>query len=954
MYSIIFHLNTVNRVSSPYKELSDCQFHLIRTELYKDQKLQVAADIEKLYAPYIALLIVLLKWKLAPDKPATIRGEHGTAIYSLVCDMCGGGTPKVDCIFIDKGDGDGEREVKGIEAKKLFQGQRLRRNRWGEIGVASLKSDLLPLENITFQVDEDESNSALEEIYCDLMSAFETYQKIRAEEMLKKWNVPSFDNQCFTGRKRIIHDISSLLQEHKIVLLSGPPGTGKTSIASEYIQRYGYRYKVVFWLSGQAGENKDNDIVTLNEIAKCLKASKTTFDPKNAIADFTTLLEKQKNVPWLGIFDNVSDLEVISRLFPDNCRRGDILLTGWLKSTGPLGVTIKVNPMESEDALSLLFRCAGKISETAKISDCTADDIRSGRDIIKALSGYPGAIVIVGTYVNEQGLSFSDFYKEYFLKEEKKFRNIETDNYPRSMLIGVSLAFEETQKRNPFTATILYCCSFFSEAPIPEEIPFRIVEDLCSEQKQDQSETPSKSRVLEIVNEACNYSLMTRNPELKTYSMHLLIQKSIQDLIEKKSTDPNKKPEREKAKWAELCIRVFSEVYAKLNFGNELLQDFLLPHSIYLYKLSKQFSLRSEQTANFYRHLAKYPHLNNTKRAAFLEESLAIYKHLFGKDHPYNVDVLYELSEINVLKENFEEANSLCQRALTINEIAFGKDHPKVAKSLFYLSRIHRNQNLYQKAEALDCRALTILEKHPGQDLEVADTLINLNHDYHGQNKYENTEALLLRALSLLEKHLGQDHRRVQMVLFDIEHVYHKQGKDKEAQTYKERAMDIHAFFDGHAFMKADALIDDYTSFGGRSWVDDKSWEEPGVLATNVLNLVVQRVQESIKSFEKREKYREANIIKRNLRKLETYAKRHPLKPMKFYARSPSSQLTQKITKLMKQSKYREAHIFARNLKEIVTYVEENPLNLASADLDTGKKKTTKTFKRKKRPNQDS
>jgi len=164
----------------------------------------------------------------------------------------------------------------------------------------------------------------------------------------------------------------------------------------------------------------------------------------------------------------------------------------------------------------------------------------------------------------------------------------------------------------------------------------------------------------------------------------------------------------------------------------------------------------------------------------------------FGEMDTNTALVLYRMGEFKRGKANYEEAESLHNRALAIREIILGPDHLDLAVSLNSLANLHTAQGRYAEAESLHKRALAIKEKalgpvHP----EVASSLNNLANLYLEQGNYREAEPLYKRALAMREKALGPDHLDVAANLVNLAIIYNEQSKYAEAESLYKRALSI-------------------------------------------------------------------------------------------------------------------------------------------------------------------
>ena len=152
---------------------------------------------------------------------------------------------------------------------------------------------------------------------------------------------------------------------------------------------------------------------------------------------------------------------------------------------------------------------------------------------------------------------------------------------------------------------------------------------------------------------------------------------------------------------------------------------------------------------------------------ALLNDALAIRENTLGFEHPAvaatlnNLAVLYgefsfsRYGNVNSIRfhlgkrQKFEEAESLCKRALEIREKCLGLSHPDIAKQLNNLALIRLNLEKYDEAESSYKRAIEIYMQNFGfNDPNVSKTKNNLASVYLKQHKHKEAEQLLKEILA--------------------------------------------------------------------------------------------------------------------------------------------------------------------------------------------------------------
>ena len=113
-----------------------------------------------------------------------------------------------------------------------------------------------------------------------------------------------------------------------------------------------------------------------------------------------------------------------------------------------------------------------------KPSSILGTDIREpALQLVKLLDGHPLALDQAGAYIEETGMSFTDYIKLYHAERRDllnrrgsliKARSIA--NIPKPLLVTFELCFEKAREQHPMATDILHFCAFLHPDAIPEEL----------------------------------------------------------------------------------------------------------------------------------------------------------------------------------------------------------------------------------------------------------------------------------------------------------------------------------------------------------------------------------------------------------------------------------------------------------------------------------------------------
>ena len=195
-------------------------------------------------------------------------------------------------------------------------------------------------------------------------------------------------NPLFTGREAALQQLAAALtHDDASVVVVGMGGMGKTTVASEFVHRYGrYFAGGAFWLSFADPNGIEN------EIARCggSRGMRLPAFSELPFADQVqrVLAEWQSPMPRLLIFDNCEDTALVRRYRPQTggCR---VLITSrnpsWSRRLNVQVVALDTLPRHESIAFLRVFQ--------ADLSDDEADAIA------EALGDLPLALYLAGSFL---------------------------------------------------------------------------------------------------------------------------------------------------------------------------------------------------------------------------------------------------------------------------------------------------------------------------------------------------------------------------------------------------------------------------------------------------------------------------------------------------------------------------------------------------------------------------
>ncbi|MEV0170157.1 FxSxx-COOH system tetratricopeptide repeat protein [Streptomyces sp. NPDC050803] len=166
----------------------------------------------------------------------------------------------------------------------------------------------------------------------------------------------------FLGREAYLRRLRNALppgQAAHPVVLYGPAGVGKRTLALEYVRRFGADYDVVWWMPADSAEHVERELVVLSERLGAAQRSSP-----QAVEALRELLEGQRgefDERLLLVYDDVRDPGVIESLLV-TAPLVHTLITSEHRDWGTLDRRIDIEPPSTAEAVQYLRRKATKLS----------------------------------------------------------------------------------------------------------------------------------------------------------------------------------------------------------------------------------------------------------------------------------------------------------------------------------------------------------------------------------------------------------------------------------------------------------------------------------------------------------------------------------------------------------------------------------------------------------------
>ena len=621
---------------------------------------------------------------------------------------------------------------------------------------------------------------------CDVSQFFDSFEEAGMDTLVPLMHIPFARNAYFTGRQHFLSQLHDALRAKKeafvtrCIAITGLGGIGKTQLAIEYAYHYSRDYQAILWLRADTPELLFSDMAALAQVLDL---------PEQYTQDQRHLLEAVRHwlnlhSGWLLILDNLEDLALVKEIYPLS-GSGYVLITTRSQATGTLAQTIELEQMTLEEGIHFLLRRAKRISSQTHVGEIEDSLLTSASAIVQEMDGLPLAIDQAGAYLEETGCNLTDYLALYRCQQSAllDLRGQWSIDHPLSVLATLSLVIEQVEQYAPAAAEVLRLCAFLHPDSIPEEMLAGGALELA----------PTLQMVVSdpfMLDTACSvlrrYSLVRRNPGIKTLSVHRLVQAVLKEKMD----------EHMQRKWAEQVVRMVNRTFPDVGEISQWPQcERIFPHVQVCLGLIERWQMQFPEVGGLLTQTGRYLMERGQYKQAevLLVQARDISIHRAGEFDLSMAESLDALGELLFHQGKYEQVEPLFQQALKMREQLWGSEHPLVASSLNNLATLYSHYGNYTQAEPLHQRALAIRERALGSEHPlVALSLSHLAWLYYAQRRYDQAEPLHQRALAIRERALGSEHPHVALSLSQLAMLYCSQGNYDQAEPLYQRALNIH------------------------------------------------------------------------------------------------------------------------------------------------------------------
>jgi tetratricopeptide (TPR) repeat protein len=583
----------------------------------------------------------------------------------------------------------------------------------------------------------------------------------------------------FQGREEMITILREKLAQTpagRVTAIAGKAvhglgGVGKTRLAVEYAWRHAADYTALLFVGAGSPANLRRNLAALCERNVLDLQEKDA--PEEEVSEVAVLRWLGEQSGWLLILDNVDSEDAaaaVDALVP-RLHGGHVLLTGrlarWSAEVEPLELDVL-----TEDAAAEFL-----LARTKAKRRTTQEDDRHAVALARELGFLPLALEQAGAYIAERRLTLAAYLEEWQSRHEKVLTWFDprVSHYPASVAVTWQTSVELLSAP---ARRVLERLAWLGPEPIPESLL-----DLPVPQ------SPEVPNPRDTLVELANYSLVTRDDETPTFTVHRLVQDVTRRSL-RSGPDPGPATEimGEVLRWVNAAF-----VGDPRDVRTWPVLDPLAPHARAVVRYADAAGIAAP-TVRLMNDLALLLDAKSLFADAepLMRRALEIDEESFGTEHPNVAIRLNNLAQLFQTTNRLGDAEPLMRRALEIDEKSFGTEHPNVARDLNNLARLLQETNRLSEAEPLMWRALEIDEKSFGPDHpEVAINLNNVALLLLATNRLSEAEALLRRVVTIMESSFGEDHPRLATALNNLAPVLQATNRLSEAELLLRRVVKI-------------------------------------------------------------------------------------------------------------------------------------------------------------------
>lgn len=175
---------------------------------------------------------------------------------------------------------------------------------------------------------------------------------------------------------------------------------------------------------------------------------------------------------------------------------------------------------------------------------------------------------------------------------------------------------------------------------------------------------------------------------------------------------------------------------------------------------------------------------------AMFDNAVELCAQIYPEGHPVRIDVARRAAQTLAALGKYDEAATICTKALADSERVYGKDHPRTSTVLSSLAAIHREAGKIEIAAAEMERVNAIIRTYRDASKNFyARSLNDLAVNYHDLGKFDDAQRLLTEALAISREAFPGDHELTAGLLKNLAEAQGELGNQQGARSNMREAL---------------------------------------------------------------------------------------------------------------------------------------------------------------------